>query len=467
MVLPLASLAILVPHVDFLGRSSLRGGYGALGDSGQSEVGDPLGSDGVWAAWPLGFATAPGAYAGAVALASALLGGSRSPAPGARRRGRGLALAAYVLTSPLLVVANWFRSLVLALPFGDVYLHNPGRLRYVAVLAIPILAAAGLQGLDRAAAVVASRGRVDRDRGNPARRLAAAGRGRARAVRDGGRRARRRGAAPLRPRDPSVAMGDRTGPRRGRRGRAGGERDLRAGLRRRHDLHRPRDRGSSEPRAAGAPVPRAGRAGVPPPRRSSRTSAPSRVGTPRGRLPAAAFEKGYLWMKSPDDWPALAPSRGTLFEVPTPSATTPSSSLVTGGTSGPRTTCRSSTTHRCSTCPRRRTCASWGSVPRGPDRIAPPVDGRVVEEADGYSLWELADAQSLATLTDQADPVRSGCRARRGHDRRLRSGRAGRDRTTGRLHVRRGMPGADRSHRDMGVGFGAAGSNYLHSTVGS
>ena len=70
VVLPLAALPILLPHVDFLGESSLRGGYGALGDTGQSEVGDPLGSDGVWSAWPLGFASAPGAYAGAVALAA-------------------------------------------------------------------------------------------------------------------------------------------------------------------------------------------------------------------------------------------------------------------------------------------------------------------------------------------------------------------------------------------------------------
>ena len=52
-----------------------------------------------------------------------------------------------MLTSPLLVTAGWFRALMLRIPFGDVYLHNPGRLRYVAVLALPILAAAGLQGL--------------------------------------------------------------------------------------------------------------------------------------------------------------------------------------------------------------------------------------------------------------------------------------------------------------------------------
>ncbi len=32
VVLPLAALPILVPHVEFLGESSLRGGYGALED---------------------------------------------------------------------------------------------------------------------------------------------------------------------------------------------------------------------------------------------------------------------------------------------------------------------------------------------------------------------------------------------------------------------------------------------------
>ena len=97
---PLAALPILVPHIDFLGASSLRGGYGALGDTGQPEVGDPLGSDGIWAAWPLGFAAAPGAYAGAVALASALLAArARRLRPLVASVG-GLALAAYVLTSP-------------------------------------------------------------------------------------------------------------------------------------------------------------------------------------------------------------------------------------------------------------------------------------------------------------------------------------------------------------------------------
>ena len=47
----------------------------------------------------------------------------------------------------MVVRAAWFRSLVLALPFGDVYLHNPGRLRFVAYLVVPALGAVGIQWL--------------------------------------------------------------------------------------------------------------------------------------------------------------------------------------------------------------------------------------------------------------------------------------------------------------------------------
>ena len=60
-----------------------------------------------------------------------------------------LAFVSYVLTSSFLVGSPWFRSLMLQIPFGDVYLHNPGRLRYVAVLALPILAAAVAGGCRR------------------------------------------------------------------------------------------------------------------------------------------------------------------------------------------------------------------------------------------------------------------------------------------------------------------------------
>ena len=45
------------------------------------------------------------------------------------------------------VTAPWIRDVFLRIPFGDVYLHNPGRMRYLAVIAVPVLGAVGIQGL--------------------------------------------------------------------------------------------------------------------------------------------------------------------------------------------------------------------------------------------------------------------------------------------------------------------------------
>ena len=90
--------------------------------------------------------------------------GSRSPAPDAGHRDRGLALAAYVLDLPPARDGRLVPRLVLQIPFGDVYLHDPGRLRYVAVLALPILAAAGLQGLGGAPCLTACGARLARRR---------------------------------------------------------------------------------------------------------------------------------------------------------------------------------------------------------------------------------------------------------------------------------------------------------------
>ena len=56
-----------------------------------------------------------------------------------------VSVLAYLLTNTLLVGAGWFRSFALSLPFGDVYLHNPSRLRYLAFLIVPALGAIGIQ----------------------------------------------------------------------------------------------------------------------------------------------------------------------------------------------------------------------------------------------------------------------------------------------------------------------------------
>jgi hypothetical protein len=147
--LPLANLAILVPHFAVLARSSLSDGYGAIvgtvARSSATTEGVPIPATGMWGAWPLALASTPGGYLGAAVLLFvpfALRDAARRylvVALGA------VAVLAYLLTNTVLVGAGWFRSFALSLPFGDVYLHNPSRLRYLAFLIVPALGAIGIQ----------------------------------------------------------------------------------------------------------------------------------------------------------------------------------------------------------------------------------------------------------------------------------------------------------------------------------
>lgn len=150
VALPLLSLAVLLPRIDAIQASSLAAGYERIGDAlgalGGSNGGS-LQANGVWAAWPLAFGAAPGAYAGAIILLGVPL------ALRARQRrvltwafGGGLVLT-WALMLDAVVSSEWVREVFLRIPFGDVYLHNPGRMRYLAVIAIPILGAVGVQGL--------------------------------------------------------------------------------------------------------------------------------------------------------------------------------------------------------------------------------------------------------------------------------------------------------------------------------
>jgi hypothetical protein len=146
--LPLASLAVLLPRIDMISTSSLHAGYGALAQERVAGIQDlAIKANGVWAAWPLAIGSAPGAFVGAVTLLSIPLA-LRS------RRWRPLVVAfgaasvlTYLLTLNLLVTAGWFRAAVLRIPYGDVYLHNPGRLRYVWMVTAPLLGAIGVAGL--------------------------------------------------------------------------------------------------------------------------------------------------------------------------------------------------------------------------------------------------------------------------------------------------------------------------------
>jgi hypothetical protein len=147
--LPLSNLAILIPRFSLISRSSLRAGYAELAGTVARAINieRPIPTTGIWSAWPLALASTPGAYVGATTLL--LL-----PMAFRDKRLRYLTIAfavagsmAYLLTVTLLVGAGWFRALVLKVPFGDVYLHNPGRLRYLALLIAPVLGAIGIQGL--------------------------------------------------------------------------------------------------------------------------------------------------------------------------------------------------------------------------------------------------------------------------------------------------------------------------------
>jgi hypothetical protein len=407
LVLPMAALPILVPHVDFLGESSLRGGYGALGDTGQSEVGDPLGSSGVWAAWPLGFAAAPGAYAGAVALACALL------AARARRQRTlvvsigWLALAAYALTSPLLVGAAWFRTLMLAIPFGDVYLHNPGRLRYVAVLALPVLVAAGLQGLlerpisPRAAlawlgaAVVAFLAWPLLAGGNVVRfaMVAAFLLATAPLLFGFATRRWRWASAPVLV---GVLAVELLGSAAYAQTYEGGT--IFTGL-------ETGEHPSLVPQVLRYPTLDEGAYLATTPIVEHLRAEPGRYAT--WAPPAAYFEKGYLWMKSPLDWPALAPTRGTLFDVPDGLGYNPVQLprywRYIRATNELSVFYNASVLNMPSPEDVRLLGLRYLVIPTG---LQSPVDGRIVEEAIGYSLWELDDRQPEATGTDRVERAR-------------------------------------------------------------
>ncbi len=148
--LPLANLAILVPRFALISRSSLRAGYGALEGTLARIAGvqdRPIPTTGVWSGWPFALASTPGAYLGAaVLLLSPMAFRDRARRPLALAVG-GIALGGYLATLTLLVGWAPLRELVLRLPFGDVYLHNPGRLRYLAFLTVPVLGAMGVQSL--------------------------------------------------------------------------------------------------------------------------------------------------------------------------------------------------------------------------------------------------------------------------------------------------------------------------------
>ncbi len=128
IAMPVLAAPVLVPRFQFVSTSSLAGGYDALGGptAALADEEAPISPGGVWAAWPLAFAAAPGAYLGAATLVAAPL------ALRARRRRR-VAVALCVVLGitwlfllPEVLGAAWVRDAIARVPFGDVALHNPG-----------------------------------------------------------------------------------------------------------------------------------------------------------------------------------------------------------------------------------------------------------------------------------------------------------------------------------------------------
>src|SRR5205823_2720902 len=132
--MPLASLAVLLPRFAYIQSSSLKSGYDAIATPLKAAAGivdKPIFANGIWAAWPLGFGATPGPYVGATILLAVPLAWrdrARRPLVAALSA---VAAICYLLMMNALLTAGWFRTAVLKIPFGDVYLHNPGRFRYL------------------------------------------------------------------------------------------------------------------------------------------------------------------------------------------------------------------------------------------------------------------------------------------------------------------------------------------------
>ncbi len=393
VALPLLSLAVLTPRLDFVGRSSLGQGYDSLTAAADPSDEGGLQLGGVWAGWPLASAAAPGAYAGAAALLAApmaLRSWRRRPTV----RAFGFVTAGtWLLLLPAVLSTGLVRDALLALPFGDVLLHNPGRLRYVLVLALPVLAAAGIQSLlddppqpHRLAVWLAGGSLLWL--GVP---LIA-----------GGEPARWQlfGAFLLPAAAGLVAISRR--PRWGPAAAAILVLELAVSA-----LFASRWTGDDMliglEGGAGPPVIQPLRApDVDLTEFLRPTELAAAVGGDRYMTwapPAAAYEKGYLFAQEPTDWPALANTRGTLFEI--------RDALGYNPVQHPRYW---SWMRAVNPLPLFYNATSLAR-PRPvdlqllgvrylvvPQAVRPPVRGEVVATADGYDLFEVADAQPYATV---------------------------------------------------------------------
>lgn len=404
--LPLASLPVLIPRLAFLGASSLQGGYDALGEPLRRGVEDaPIIPNGVWAGWPLGVGVAPGAYAGAAVLLAVPLALRAS----ARRGlvvafGGALALTWFMMLDAV-IGAGWVRSLLLRVPFGDVYLHNPGRMRYVAIVAVPILAAAGIQGLRddpmpwrRAARWVGAGAALWlllplAAGGNPLRfaplavAMLIAAPVMALAAADEVRWAPAALAAVLVLDLSAAAMYAQA--QHGQTITTGLEGD---------------QKGNLIPQPLPYPDVDLEAFLTPPPSVATIGDAPYLTWAP----PAAYYEKGYLFAQTPQDWPGLTMGRGTLFGIRDVLGYNPVQLPRYWDFMRARSPLSIFYNASVIDLPSASDAGILGIryllVPTG---LTPPLPGEVVGRADGFDLIELADATPRVSVIDSWSVVAS------------------------------------------------------------
>jgi hypothetical protein len=139
------NLAILLPRLAYLPRTTMGLGFGRLEALAASVSGSPLPEakvgPGAPVLWPLQLSLWPGAYLGAATLGLAFAGWwSR------RHRALMVAFTAYAVVTYLLsleVVAGILAPVARAVPLGGLYLHSPWRFRLGLLVALPVLAALG------------------------------------------------------------------------------------------------------------------------------------------------------------------------------------------------------------------------------------------------------------------------------------------------------------------------------------
>ncbi|MGH2681992.1 MAG: YfhO family protein, partial [Actinomycetota bacterium] len=139
------NLAILLPRLAYVPRTTMGLGFGRLEALAASLAGDSIPAakvgPGAPPLWPLQLSLWPGAYLGAATLALAFAGWWAR-----RHRALVAAFSGYAALTYLLsleVVAGALAPVVRAIPLGGLYLHSPWRFRLGLVVALPVLAALG------------------------------------------------------------------------------------------------------------------------------------------------------------------------------------------------------------------------------------------------------------------------------------------------------------------------------------